>query len=69
VEVTPDEVRLIQGEQCLNKVVLTDLKAKPQPRIGGRIIEVRPKLASGGLGLVLHNGRGSFRHVVIQPLP
>jgi serine/threonine-protein kinase len=69
VEVTPEEVRLFQGEQRLHQFTLAALQAKPRPRIAGRLVEVGPKLEAGGLGLVLYQGRGSFRNVVIKPLP
>ena len=72
VEVTPEGARLFQGNQPqpLQTLTLAALKAKKAlPRIGGRLIEVEPKLGPGGLGLVLDRGQGSFRNVVIKPLP
>jgi hypothetical protein len=72
VEVTPEGVCLFQGDQPqpLEKLTLDALKEKKvQPNIDGRPIIVEPKLEAGGLGLVVETGQGSFRNVVVKPLP
>jgi hypothetical protein len=69
VEVTPEEVRLFHGAKHLDTIVPAKLQANPRPKIGGRPIEVQPQLGPGGLGLLVYEGRGSFRNVVVKPLP
>jgi hypothetical protein len=72
VEVTPEEVRLFGGDkpQPLETLALAALKAKTaRPKIGGQLIPVGPKVGPGGLGLVVDTGQGSFRNVVVKPLP
>jgi serine/threonine-protein kinase len=79
VEVTPDWVRayLLQGEERTRVGELQTDSSRKQTEAVGRLRDVDPFLRAidpspprrGGLGLLLFNGSGSFRDVVIEPLP
>jgi hypothetical protein len=69
VEVTAEEVRFFQGDQLEEKFAPAASKVKPTLTISGRSVKVVPKVQAGGLGLVLDEGQGSFRNVIVKPLP
>jgi hypothetical protein len=69
VEVTSDEVRLFQGDQLEEKFAPAGSSGRFPRTISGEVVNVVPKLESGGLGLVVDNGKASFRNVVIKQLP